>query len=154
MRRREFVAGLASAAAWPCAGRAQLANAAVLGLLNGVAFDGPYAAAVAAIRRGLDETGYVEGRNLAVEYRTADGRYARLPELVADLIRSKECDHRDRSFGIRTRSQGRSLGNSDRFCDGTGCRGSRRDQARSARIQTDGFNDRPGCRLEASGIAV
>jgi putative ABC transport system substrate-binding protein len=88
MRRREFVAGLASAAAWPCAGRAQLANAAVLGLLNGVAFDGPYAAAVAAIRRGLDETGYVEGRNLAVEYRTADGRYARLPELVADLIRS------------------------------------------------------------------
>jgi putative ABC transport system substrate-binding protein len=88
MRRREFIAGLASAAACPFAAYAEAVSAPVLGLLNGVPFEGPYAVAVEAIRRGLEETGYVEGRNLRIEYRGADGRYARLPELAADLIRS------------------------------------------------------------------
>ncbi len=89
MRRREFIAGLAGAAALPLAGRAQQANVPVVGLLNGVSFEGPYAAPVAAIRQGLQETGFIEGQNLAVEYRTADGQYERLPDLATDLVRSQ-----------------------------------------------------------------
>src|SRR5215468_3755977 len=86
MRRREFIAGLTSAAAWPLAARGQQPKVPVVGLLNGVSFEGPYAAAVAAIRQGLQETGFVEGQNLAIEYRTADGRYERLADLAADLV--------------------------------------------------------------------
>lgn len=89
MRRRELIAGLASTAAWPLAVRAQPAKVAVVGLLSGVSFEGPYAAPVAAIRQGLQEAGFVEGRNLVVEYRSADGRYERLPELAADLVRGQ-----------------------------------------------------------------
>jgi putative tryptophan/tyrosine transport system substrate-binding protein len=87
MRRRELIAGLASAAAWPLAAGAQQAKAAVVGLLSAVPFEGPYAVPVAAIRRGLQEAGFVEGRNLVIEYRTADGHYERLPDLAADLVR-------------------------------------------------------------------
>jgi len=86
MRRRDFIAGLTSAAAWRGAAGAQQPNVPVLGLLNGASFDGPYAAAIAAIRRGLEAAGFVEGRNLVLEYRSADGRYERLPELASDLI--------------------------------------------------------------------
>jgi putative tryptophan/tyrosine transport system substrate-binding protein len=87
MRRREFIAGITSTVAWPLAVRAQ--QVPVVGLLNGVSFEGPYAAAVAAIRRGLQDTGFVEGQNLAIEYRTADGQYERLPGLANDLVRSQ-----------------------------------------------------------------
>ena len=87
MRRRDFIAGLTSAVVWPQVARAQQPKMPVVGLLNGVSFEGPYAAPVAAIRQGLEETGFVEGRNLAIEYRTADGQYERLPELAADLVR-------------------------------------------------------------------
>jgi len=87
MRRREFIAGLTSAVAWPQAARAQQPKMPVVGLLNGVSFEGPYAFPVAAIRQGLEETGFVEGRNLAIEYRAADGQYERLPELATDLVR-------------------------------------------------------------------
>jgi putative ABC transport system substrate-binding protein len=89
MRRREFITGVASAAAWPVAARAQQPKGPVVGLLNGVSFEGPYAAAVAAIRRGLQENGFVEGQNLTIEYRTADGQYERLPDLANDLVRSQ-----------------------------------------------------------------
>jgi putative ABC transport system substrate-binding protein len=89
MRRREFIAGLTSAAAWPLAARAQQPKVPVIGLLNGASFEGPYAVPVAAIRQGLQETGFVEGRNLAIEYRAADGQYERLPELATDLVRSQ-----------------------------------------------------------------
>jgi putative ABC transport system substrate-binding protein len=89
MRRREFIAGLTGAATWPLAARAQQPKVPVVGLLNGVSFEGPYAVPVAAIRQGLQETGFVEGRNLAIEYRTADGQYDRLPELATDLVRSQ-----------------------------------------------------------------
>jgi putative ABC transport system substrate-binding protein len=54
-----------------------------------VSFDGPYAVSVASIRQGLHETGFVEGQNLAIEYRSADGQYERLPELATDLVRTK-----------------------------------------------------------------
>jgi putative ABC transport system substrate-binding protein len=87
MRRREFIAGLTGAAAWPLATRAQQPEVPVIGLLNGVSFAGPYAVTIAAIRQGLQETGFVEGRNLTIEYRSADGHYERLPELTADLVR-------------------------------------------------------------------
>ena len=89
MRRREFIAGLAIVAAWPLAARPQQPKVPVVGLLNGVSFEGPYAAPVAAIRLGLQETGFVEGLNLAIEYRTADGQYDRLLELATDLVRSQ-----------------------------------------------------------------
>jgi len=88
MRRREFITGLGGAAvAWPLAARAQQPKVPVVGLLGGASFEGPYAVSVAAIRRGLQEEGFVEGQNLAIEYRNADGRYERLPELAADLFR-------------------------------------------------------------------
>jgi ABC-type uncharacterized transport system substrate-binding protein len=89
MRRRDFIAGLGGTVAWPLAVRAQQPKVPVVGLLNGVSFEGPYAVPVAAIRQGLQETGFVEGQNLAIEYRTAGGEYERLPELVTDLVRSQ-----------------------------------------------------------------
>jgi putative ABC transport system substrate-binding protein len=75
MRRREFIAGIGGAAAWPLVARAQQPKLPMVGLLNGVSFEGPYAVPVAAIRQGLQEAGFVEGKNLAIEYRTADGEY-------------------------------------------------------------------------------
>jgi putative ABC transport system substrate-binding protein len=88
MRRRQFIAGIGGAAAWPLVARAQ-PKLPIVGLLNGVSFEGPYAMPVAAIRQGLQEAGFVEGQNLAIEYRTADGEYERLPELAADLVRGR-----------------------------------------------------------------
>jgi putative tryptophan/tyrosine transport system substrate-binding protein len=87
MRRREFIAGLTGTIAWPLAARSQQSNVPVVGLLNGVSFEGPYAVAVAAIREGLQEAGFVDRQNLAIEYRTADGQYERLPDLANDLVR-------------------------------------------------------------------
>jgi putative tryptophan/tyrosine transport system substrate-binding protein len=86
MRRRDFIAGIGGAAAWPLVARAQQPTPTV-GLLNGVSFEGPYAAPVVGIRQGLQEAGFVEGQNLAIEYRTAGGEYERLPDLAADLVR-------------------------------------------------------------------
>src|SRR5262249_44918092 len=87
MRRREFIAGIGGAAAWPLVARGQNPKVPVVGILNGVSFEGPYAAPVVAIRQGLREAGFVEGQNLAVESRSAGGAYERLPELAADLVR-------------------------------------------------------------------
>src|SRR6516162_8052039 len=84
--RREFIAGLGSAATWPVVAQAQQAAMPVIGLLNGVSFES-YADNVSAFRQGLMETGFVEGRNVAIEYRSADGRYERAPALAADLVR-------------------------------------------------------------------
>jgi putative ABC transport system substrate-binding protein len=86
VRRRTFIAGLGSAAAWPVVARAQQPAMPVIGFLNGGS-PGGYAPYVAAFRQGLKEIGYVEGQNVAVEYRWAEGQYDRVPAMAAELLR-------------------------------------------------------------------
>src|SRR5262245_19169271 len=87
MRRREFISLLGGAAAsWPLGARAQQAAMPVIGLLSprSPAVDAPL---IAVIRRGLNDTGFFEGRNVTLDYRWADGQYDRLAALAADLVR-------------------------------------------------------------------
>jgi putative tryptophan/tyrosine transport system substrate-binding protein len=85
MRRREFIAGLGSAAAWPLAALAQQPKMPVIGFLGAESLDlDPH---IRNIRQGLAETGYIEGRNLTIEYRWAEGHNERFTALAADLVR-------------------------------------------------------------------
>jgi putative ABC transport system substrate-binding protein len=84
IRRREFITLLGSAASWPLAARAQQAMP-VIGFVSGGAPD-TFGYLVSAFRQGLNDVGYVEGRNVAIEFRWAEGHYDRLPTLLADLV--------------------------------------------------------------------
>jgi putative ABC transport system substrate-binding protein len=78
MRRRNFIALLGGATTWPILARAQQREMPMIGCLNSAAA-APIAHLLAAFRRGLSETGYIEGQNVAIEYRLAEGQYDRLP---------------------------------------------------------------------------
>jgi putative ABC transport system substrate-binding protein len=87
MKRRDFITLLGGAAAgWPIQARAQQPAVPVVGCISGGSADGS-ASRAAAFRKGLNETGYVEGQNVTVEYHWLEGQYNRLPALLADLVR-------------------------------------------------------------------
>ena len=86
MKRRKFMTLLSGAVAWPLAARAQQPTMPVIGYLS-LASPGPFAHLVVVFSEGLKEIGYVEGENVAIEYRWAEGQYERLPALSADLVR-------------------------------------------------------------------
>jgi putative ABC transport system substrate-binding protein len=86
MRRRSFISLVGSAAVWPIAARAQ--QFPVIGILSSRS-RATDALLLAVIRQGLNDTGFVEGRNLSIEYRWAEGNYSRLAGLAADLVRRK-----------------------------------------------------------------
>jgi putative tryptophan/tyrosine transport system substrate-binding protein len=88
MRRREFIAGVAGAAAWSVGARAQQPAVPVIGFLS-ASSPGLFSDRLRAYREGLRENGYVEGRNVAIEYRWAEEHNDRLPALAADLVRSR-----------------------------------------------------------------
>jgi putative tryptophan/tyrosine transport system substrate-binding protein len=82
VKRREFIAGLGGAVAWPAMGHAQQSALPVVGFLN----LGSARQNVGGLSRNLEKAGYVEGKNVAIEYRWGDGQFARLAELAADLV--------------------------------------------------------------------
>jgi putative tryptophan/tyrosine transport system substrate-binding protein len=88
MRRREFIALLGSVAAWPMAARGQQRPTPVIGFLQ-MGYPSSSAPMLAGLRQGLGETGFVEGRNVSIEYRWAEGQYERIPALAADLVSAK-----------------------------------------------------------------
>jgi putative tryptophan/tyrosine transport system substrate-binding protein len=89
MRRREFIAGIGSAAAWPVAARTEQPAMPAVGFLSAQSAEADYKDTTIPFLQGLKEAGYVEGQNVAVEYRYADNQLDRLPALAADLVRRR-----------------------------------------------------------------
>ena len=99
MRRREFILAVGGAAAWPLAARAQPAAMPVIGFLDPTSPDAE-GYRLRAFCQGLKESGYVEGENVAIEYRWAENQIDRLPELAADLVRRRVAVLVTRSTGV------------------------------------------------------
>ena len=89
MKRRQFIAGIGSAAAWPMMVRAQQPALPVIGYLGTQSADDEYKNLTVPFLQGLKESGYVEGQNVAIEYRWAENQADRLPVLAADLVRGR-----------------------------------------------------------------
>jgi putative tryptophan/tyrosine transport system substrate-binding protein len=89
MRRRQFISGLGSAAAWPVVARAQQRAVPVIGFLSPQSADDEYKNVTVPFLQGLKETGYIEGQNVAIEYHYAENQVDRLPALAADLVRRR-----------------------------------------------------------------
>jgi putative ABC transport system substrate-binding protein len=89
MKRRTFIAGLGSIATWPLVAHAQQPGTRVIGFLSSQSFDVSYKYVIVPFLQGLKETGYVEGQNVAIEYRWAENQYDRLSALAADLVRRR-----------------------------------------------------------------
>ena len=89
MRRRDFIAGIGSAAAWPVVAPAQQAAMPTIGYLSAQSPEVEYKLVTIPFLQRLNEAGFVEGQNVAVEYRWAGNQYDRLPALAADLVRRR-----------------------------------------------------------------
>src|SRR5476651_2440918 len=95
MQRRDFLGVFSGAVAWPLVARAQQPAVPVIGFLQSASSEAEISVQeLAAFRQGLAETGYVEGRNVAIEYRWAEGRNDRLPAMAADLVRRQVADRK------------------------------------------------------------
>ncbi len=116
MRRREFIAGFVSAALWPLLAQAQQPVIPIVGFLNSQSAQ-DYQRQLAAFLDGLAEAGYVDGRNVKIEYRWADNHSDRLPALMADLVEKKATVIAATSTPAALAAEGRENNHSDRVRD-------------------------------------
>ena len=119
MRRRDVIKLIAgSTAAWPLAVRAQQPAMPVIGFVSATSRDGYAAPQIAAFRQRLSESGFVEGQNVAIEFRWAEGRYDRLPALTAELVSRPDLDGLGGSAPWPLRSRGRVRGEQSFYVHG------------------------------------
>jgi hypothetical protein len=117
LKRREFITLLGGAAAvWPLAVRAQQPAMPVIGFVSSLAHS-DLGLVIPGFQEGLNTAGFVEGRNIAIEYRWAEGDYQRLPALSADLVDKSRSDRGHQRHPCGTSGQGGDNDDSDRVCN-------------------------------------